>query len=79
MVTILLLSQPQIGSYFGAEVCAVDLNNDSNTDLLLVSAPTYTESDREGLVVVYIITGQVGDFWGNLFKTNIFKEYIKTE
>ncbi|XP_067225486.1 integrin alpha-X-like isoform X2 [Chanodichthys erythropterus] len=50
--------KPQIGSYFGAEVCAVDLNKDSNTDLLLVSAPTYTESDREGKVFVYIFTPQ---------------------
>ncbi|XP_067225484.1 integrin alpha-X-like [Chanodichthys erythropterus] len=46
----------QIGSYFGAEVCVVDLNKDSNTDLLLVSAPTYIESDREGKVFVYIFT-----------------------
>ncbi|XP_056102017.1 integrin alpha-X-like [Rhinichthys klamathensis goyatoka] len=50
--------KPQIGSYFGAEVCVVDLNSDSYTDLLLVSAPTYTESDREGKVFVYIITRQ---------------------
>ncbi|KAK9965089.1 hypothetical protein ABG768_004198 [Culter alburnus] len=48
--------KPQIGSYFGAEVCVVDLNMDSNTDLLLVSAPTYMESDREGIVFVYIFT-----------------------
>lgn len=62
MVTIWLLflfSQPQIGSYFGAEVCVVDLNRDSNTDLLLVSAPTYIESDREGLVFVYTFTRRV--------------------
>ncbi|KAG1933410.1 integrin alpha-X-like [Pimephales promelas] len=50
--------KPQIGSYFGAEVCAVNLNSDSYTDLLLVSAPTYTESDREGLVAVYIFERQ---------------------
>ncbi|XP_048042147.1 integrin alpha-X-like [Megalobrama amblycephala] len=50
--------KPQIGSYFGAEVCVVDLNMDSNTDLLLVSAPTYMESDREGVVFVYIFTRQ---------------------
>lgn len=48
-----LCSQPQIGSYFGAELCVVDLNADSYTDLLLVSAPTYTEGDREGKVFVY--------------------------
>ncbi|XP_057214168.1 integrin alpha-X-like [Triplophysa rosa] len=45
--------KPQIGSYFGAELCVVDLNADKNTDLLLVSAPTYTEGDREGKVFVY--------------------------
>nr|XP_055033077.1 integrin alpha-X-like [Misgurnus anguillicaudatus] len=46
--------KPQIGSYFGAEVCVVDL--DRNTVLLLVSAPTYTEGDREGNVFVYFYT-----------------------
>uniref|UniRef100_A0A8C2KSI3 VWFA domain-containing protein n=1 Tax=Cyprinus carpio TaxID=7962 RepID=A0A8C2KSI3_CYPCA len=43
-----LLSQPQIGSYFGAEVCVVDLNSDAKTDLLLISAPTYVDSHSEG-------------------------------
>ncbi|XP_052467005.1 integrin alpha-X [Carassius gibelio] len=51
--------RPQIGSYFGAEVCVVDLNSDSRTDLLLVSAPTYMEPDREGKVFVYTITSNV--------------------
>nr|XP_021336139.1 integrin alpha-X-like [Danio rerio] len=46
-------SNPQIGSYFGAEVCVVDLNSDSKTDLLLISAPTYTDSHSEGRVFVY--------------------------
>ncbi|RXN38826.1 integrin alpha-M-like protein [Labeo rohita] len=46
-------TQPQIGSYFGAELCVVDLNSDSRTDLLLVSAPTYMEPDQEGKVFVY--------------------------
>ncbi|XP_058649695.1 integrin alpha-X-like isoform X2 [Onychostoma macrolepis] len=45
--------KPQIGSYFGAEVCVVDLDRDSRTDLLLVSAPMYMEPDREGKVFVY--------------------------
>uniref|UniRef100_A0A673G9C4 Integrin alpha-M-like n=1 Tax=Sinocyclocheilus rhinocerous TaxID=307959 RepID=A0A673G9C4_9TELE len=48
--------KPQIGSYFGAEVCVVDLNSDSGTDLLLVSAPTYMEPDWEGKVFVYTIS-----------------------
>uniref|UniRef100_A0A8C1L274 VWFA domain-containing protein n=1 Tax=Cyprinus carpio TaxID=7962 RepID=A0A8C1L274_CYPCA len=52
------LYSPRTGSYFGAEVCVVDLNNDSKTDLLLVSAPTYMEPDREGKVYVYTITNQ---------------------
>ncbi|KAL0180443.1 hypothetical protein M9458_025885, partial [Cirrhinus mrigala] len=47
-----------IGSYFGAEVCVVDLNSDSSTDLLLVSAPMYMEPDREGKVFVYTFTSQ---------------------
>ncbi|KAK9965087.1 hypothetical protein ABG768_004196 [Culter alburnus] len=59
--------KPQIGSYFGAEVCVVDLNKDSNTDLILVSAPTYMESDREGIVFVYIFTRQLNFiFWDTL-------------
>ncbi|XP_073774189.1 integrin alpha-X-like [Danio rerio] len=57
---------PQIGSYFGAEVCVVDLNSDSYTDLLLVSAPTYTESEREGKVFVYSFTS-----WSRLFFSDV--------
>lgn len=52
-ILTIVFSQPQTGSYFGAEVCVVDLNSDKNTDLLLVSAPTYTENSREGKVFVY--------------------------
>ncbi|XP_026078962.1 integrin alpha-X-like isoform X2 [Carassius auratus] len=52
------IPMPQIGSYFGAEVCVVDLNRDFRTDLLLVSAPMYTEPDREGKVFVYTFTSQ---------------------
>ncbi|XP_062388574.1 integrin alpha-X-like [Sardina pilchardus] len=47
------LSQSQIGGYFGAEVCVVDLDGDSNTDLILASAPMHTEGEREGKVFVY--------------------------
>ncbi|XP_056325911.1 integrin alpha-X-like [Danio aesculapii] len=46
--------KPQIGAYFGAEVCVVDLNSDTKTDLLLISAPTYTDTHSEGRVFVYI-------------------------
>uniref|UniRef100_A0A672KEJ3 Integrin alpha-X-like n=1 Tax=Sinocyclocheilus grahami TaxID=75366 RepID=A0A672KEJ3_SINGR len=51
-------NNPQIGSYFGAEVCVVDLNCDSKTDLLLISAPTYVDSHSEGRVFVYFYSRQ---------------------
>uniref|UniRef100_A0A671M6V4 Integrin alpha-M-like n=1 Tax=Sinocyclocheilus anshuiensis TaxID=1608454 RepID=A0A671M6V4_9TELE len=41
-------NNPQIGSYFGSEVCVVDLNCDLKTDLLLISAPSYVDSHSEG-------------------------------
>ncbi|XP_048101461.1 integrin alpha-M-like [Alosa alosa] len=49
-------TQSQIGAYFGAEVCVVDLDGDSNTDLILASAPMHTEGEREGKVFVYSIS-----------------------
>ncbi|XP_076121892.1 integrin alpha-M-like [Alosa pseudoharengus] len=51
-------TQSQIGAYFGAEVCVVDLNGDSNTDLILASAPMHTEGEREGKVFVYSLSYQ---------------------
>ncbi|KAL1263790.1 hypothetical protein QQF64_004145 [Cirrhinus molitorella] len=50
--------KPQIGAYFGAEVCVVDLNSDAKTDLLLISAPTYVDSHSEGRVFVYFYSRQ---------------------
>ncbi|XP_066521286.1 integrin alpha-X-like [Hoplias malabaricus] len=50
--------EPQTGAYFGAEVCGVDLNSDSNTDLLLVSAPLHTQDNREGKVFVYSMSNR---------------------
>uniref|UniRef100_A0AAR2JDC0 Integrin, alpha M (complement component 3 receptor 3 subunit), tandem duplicate 1 n=1 Tax=Pygocentrus nattereri TaxID=42514 RepID=A0AAR2JDC0_PYGNA len=51
--------EPQIGAYFGAEVCAVDLDFDSYTDLLLVSAPLHTEDGQEGKVFVFSLSNRV--------------------
>lgn len=48
--------QPQIGAYYGAEICVVDLNMDRFTDLLLVSAPLHNEGDQEGRVFIYSFT-----------------------
>uniref|UniRef100_A0A3P8XVU9 VWFA domain-containing protein n=1 Tax=Esox lucius TaxID=8010 RepID=A0A3P8XVU9_ESOLU len=45
----------QIGAYFGAEICAVDIDNDSYMDFVLISAPTFTDRQREGRVYVCTI------------------------
>ncbi|XP_051852348.1 integrin alpha-M-like [Antechinus flavipes] len=42
----------QIGSYFGATLCAVDVNNDTNTDLILIGAPHYYERNQGGQVSI---------------------------
>uniref|UniRef100_A0A3B1IX83 Integrin, alpha M (complement component 3 receptor 3 subunit), tandem duplicate 2 n=1 Tax=Astyanax mexicanus TaxID=7994 RepID=A0A3B1IX83_ASTMX len=55
VLNLFFFSQLQIGSYFGAEVCAVDLDVDSFTDLLLVSAPLFTQASKEGIVFVYSV------------------------
>lgn len=45
---------PQIGSYYGSEITAVDIDGDGVTDILLVGAPMYFSEGRErGRVYVY--------------------------
>ncbi|NWV76406.1 ITA4 protein, partial [Dasyornis broadbenti] len=46
----------KLGSYFGASVCAVDLDSDGFSDLL-VGAPMYSTIREEGRVYVYINSG----------------------
>ncbi|XP_044149240.1 integrin alpha-9 isoform X2 [Bufo gargarizans] len=46
----------KMGSYFGSSLCAVDLNADGLSDLL-VGAPMYSEVRDEGQVTVYINRG----------------------
>ncbi|XP_026803028.3 integrin alpha-4 [Pangasianodon hypophthalmus] len=48
----------QLGSYYGASVCAVDLNADGFSDLL-VGAPMFSTVREEGRVYVYINQGKV--------------------
>lgn len=48
----------QLGSYFGASICAVDLNADGFSDLL-VGAPMQSTIREEGRVFVYINSGLV--------------------
>ncbi|XP_069507741.1 integrin alpha-L isoform X2 [Ambystoma mexicanum] len=42
----------QIGSYFGSELCTVDLDGDNETDVLLIAAPLFHEDRRGGCVHV---------------------------
>uniref|UniRef100_A0AAY4DBJ7 VWFA domain-containing protein n=1 Tax=Denticeps clupeoides TaxID=299321 RepID=A0AAY4DBJ7_9TELE len=49
------LDSEQIGSYYGAEICVLDLDSDGETDFLLVGAPLFhqTQPRREGKIYVY--------------------------
>uniref|UniRef100_A0A8C0GHP3 VWFA domain-containing protein n=1 Tax=Chelonoidis abingdonii TaxID=106734 RepID=A0A8C0GHP3_CHEAB len=42
----------QVGSYFGGTLCAVDLNRDGNTDLVLIGAPMYYTPLNGGRVYI---------------------------
>uniref|UniRef100_A0ABI8A8H8 VWFA domain-containing protein n=1 Tax=Felis catus TaxID=9685 RepID=A0ABI8A8H8_FELCA len=43
----------QIGSYFGGELCGVDMDQDGETELLLIGAPLFYGEQRGGRVFVY--------------------------
>lgn len=47
-----------MGSYFGSSLCAVDLNQDGLSDLL-VGAPMHSLLRDEGQVSVYLSKGHV--------------------
>ncbi|XP_029462663.1 integrin alpha-L [Rhinatrema bivittatum] len=47
----------QIGSYFGAELCAVDVDVDGKTDVLLIGEPFYYGDRRGGRVHVCLFNG----------------------
>lgn len=49
-----------MGSYFGSELCPVDIDMDGTTDFLLVAAPFYHVRGQEGKVYVYRLSKQVG-------------------
>ncbi|XP_062872335.1 integrin alpha-E [Trichomycterus rosablanca] len=48
-----LLKGDQVGSYFGSVLCALDIDNNKETDYLLVGAPHFHEKGEEGKVLVY--------------------------
>nr|XP_033802845.1 integrin alpha-L [Geotrypetes seraphini] len=47
----------QIGSYFGAELCALDVDRDEETDVLLIGEPLYYGDRRGGRVHVCLFNG----------------------
>ncbi|XP_034844680.1 integrin alpha-D-like [Mirounga angustirostris] len=67
----------QIGSYFGASLCTVDVDGDGSSDLVLIGAPYYYKPTRGGQVSVcplpqgrakwqceVILCGEQGHPWG---------------
>ncbi|KAM6940479.1 integrin alpha-L-like [Xenentodon cancila] len=52
------INDGQIGSYFGAELCSVDVDSDGNTDFLLVGAPQFfqPQEKKEGRIYIYMLT-----------------------
>uniref|UniRef100_A0A8C6EN59 Integrin subunit alpha M n=1 Tax=Marmota marmota marmota TaxID=9994 RepID=A0A8C6EN59_MARMA len=67
----------QIGSYFGASLCSVDMDGDGNTNLVLIGAPHFYEQTRGGQVSVCplpkgrarwrceaVLHGEQGHPWG---------------
>ncbi|XP_070938249.1 integrin alpha-E isoform X3 [Macaca nemestrina] len=57
-----VLEGEQMGSYFGSELCPVDIDMDGTTDFLLVAAPFYHVHGEEGRVYVYRLSEQDGSF-----------------
>ncbi|XP_006896670.1 PREDICTED: integrin alpha-L [Elephantulus edwardii] len=43
----------QIGSYFGGELCGIDMDQDGETEMLLIGAPMFYGEQRGGRVFVY--------------------------
>ncbi|XP_008060254.1 integrin alpha-M [Carlito syrichta] len=67
----------QIGSYFGASLCSVDMDSNGRTDLVLIGAPHYYAQTRGGQVSVCplprgrarwkcdaVLQGEQGHPWG---------------
>lgn len=54
------LNGEQIGSYYGSEVCGVDVDQDGITDVLLVAAPMFLGAGNKevGRVYVYTLSGE---------------------
>lgn len=59
IVFISVVLSIQIGSYFGSEVCVVDVDQDGITDILLIAAPMFLGAGNKetGKVYVYCLDG----------------------
>ena len=55
---VVMMTWLQMGSYFGSSLCAVDLNMDGLSDLL-VGAPMFSEIRDEGQGTGYLNQGHV--------------------
>ncbi|XP_039334093.1 integrin alpha-X isoform X1 [Saimiri boliviensis] len=55
----------QVGSYFGASLCSVDMDSDGSTDLILIGAPHYYEQARGGQVSVCPLPRGWSKWWCN--------------
>lgn len=55
------LNGEQIGSYYGSEVCGVDVDQDGITDVLLVAAPMFLGAGNKETGRVYIYTLNAGE------------------
>ncbi|RVE76583.1 hypothetical protein OJAV_G00009790 [Oryzias javanicus] len=55
------LEGTKVGSYFGSEICTVDIDSDESTDFLLVGAPMFyrPQQKTEGKVYVYALTNKM--------------------
>uniref|UniRef100_H3A909 VWFA domain-containing protein n=1 Tax=Latimeria chalumnae TaxID=7897 RepID=H3A909_LATCH len=53
-----ILEGEQVGSYFGSELCSLDIDNDHITDYLLVGAPYFHVHAEEGKVYIYRLSKQ---------------------
>lgn len=62
-----------MGSYFGSSLCAVDLNQDGLSDLL-VGAPMHSQLRDEGQVTVYLSKGNVSDICGTVSPRGLFEQ-----
>ncbi|KAM6163682.1 integrin alpha-E [Rhynchocyon petersi] len=58
-----VLEGEQMGSYFGSELCSVDVDMDGMTDILLVAAPFYHNHREEGRVYLYRLNKKDDSFF----------------